>query len=126
MPRISADILGPLCHGYKNRANCHEYLRISRVNATDTSLWSMSLALTRDIRRYPWHWHDFCIEAVWCACSKVCSIRLVRLVISSTDSWSCWMSSMLFLSSSTRRSSLSSILSTLRSYASRRSRMERQ
>ena len=25
MPRISADILGPLCHGYKNRANCHGY-----------------------------------------------------------------------------------------------------
>ena len=19
------------------------------------------MALTRDIRRYPWHWHDFCI-----------------------------------------------------------------
>ena len=35
MPRISADILGPLCHGYKNCANSHGYLRISRVNATD-------------------------------------------------------------------------------------------
>ena len=43
MPRISADILGPLCHGYKNCANCHGYLRISRVNATDID-W-----------RYPWH-----------------------------------------------------------------------
>ena len=61
MPRISADILGPLCHGYKNRANCHGYLRISRVNATDISLRSIPVALTRDIRRYPWHWHDFCI-----------------------------------------------------------------
>ena len=28
MPRICADILGPLCHGYKNCANCHGYVRI--------------------------------------------------------------------------------------------------
>ena len=61
MPRLCADILGPLCHGYKNCASCHGYLRISRVNATDIDLRSISVALTRDIRRYPWHWHNFCI-----------------------------------------------------------------
>ena len=66
MPRISADILGPLCHGYKNRANCHGYLRISRVNATDIDRREISVALTRDIRRYPWHWHDFCIMLGFC------------------------------------------------------------
>ena len=51
MPRISADILGPLCHEYKNRANCHGYLRISRVSATDISLRSISVALARFLYR---------------------------------------------------------------------------
>ena len=25
---------------------------------------TISVALTRDIRRYPWHWHEFCIVQV--------------------------------------------------------------
>ena len=63
MPRLCADILGPLCHGYKNCANCHGYLRISRVNATDIDRRGISVALTRDIRIYPWYWHNFCIKS---------------------------------------------------------------